>query len=128
MPAPRGSRGETILIVDDEPAVSTAVARLLRQQGYDVLEALDAAAARETLAAKGSAVELVLLDHSMPNESGPEALPSLRALTDAPIVLFTGGVAEMPPGAAGLLQKPVDTAELLQAVRDTIARGRLPRR
>ena len=39
---------------------------------------------------------------------------SLRALTDAPIVLFAGGVAEMPPGAAGLLQKPVDTADLLQ--------------
>ena len=126
--APRGSRGETILIVDDEPAVSAAVARLLHQQGYVVLEAQDAASARETLAAKGSVVELVLLDHSMPNESGPEALPSLRALTSAPILLFTGGLVEVPPGAAGLLQKPVETAELLQTVRDTIARTRLPHR
>jgi CheY-like chemotaxis protein/anti-sigma regulatory factor (Ser/Thr protein kinase) len=122
--APLGSHGETVLIVDDEPAVSAAVARLLRQQGYVVLEARDAAEARATLAANGSLVQLVLLDHSMPNESGPEALPSLSALTDAPIVLFTGGLAEMPPGAAGLLQKPVDTTELLQTVRDTIARGR----
>jgi two-component system cell cycle sensor histidine kinase/response regulator CckA len=125
VPAPSGSRGETVLIVDDEPAVSAAVARLLRRQGYVVLEARDAAAARATLAAQGAVVQLVLLDHSMPNESGPEALPSLRALTAAPIVLFTGGVADLPPGAAGLLQKPVDAAELLETVRDTIARGRL---
>ncbi|HEX4406238.1 MAG TPA: PAS domain S-box protein [Polyangia bacterium] len=123
--APSGSLGETVLIVDDEPAVSAAVARLLRRQGYAVLEALDADQARATLAANGAVIRLVLLDHSMPNESGPEALPSLRALTDAPIVLFTGGVAEVPPGAAGLLQKPVETAELLQMVRDTIARARL---
>jgi two-component system cell cycle sensor histidine kinase/response regulator CckA len=124
---PRGSLGETILVVDDEPAVSAAVARLLRQQGYTVLEALDAAEARAILTKKELVVQLVLLDQSMPNESGPEALPSLRALTDAPIVLFTGGVAEVPPGAAGLLQKPVDTADLLRTVRDTIARERPPR-
>jgi PAS domain S-box-containing protein len=120
--APRGSRGETILIVDDEPGVSAAVGRLLRQQGYVVLTADGAAEARATLAAKGAEVRLVLLDQSMPGESGPEALPSLRALTDAPVLMFTGGTGDLPAGATGILQKPVQADELLTAVHEAIAR------
>jgi PAS domain S-box-containing protein len=120
---PAGSRGETILIVDDEPAVSAAVARLLRRQGYAVLEAGGAAQARAVLEAQGGTVKLVLLDQSMPNESGPEALPSLKRLTDAPIVLFTGGVAELPPGAAAILEKPAQSDELLRLVHDLVRRG-----
>jgi PAS domain S-box-containing protein len=117
---PLGSRGESILIVDDEPAVSTAIARLLKQQGYRVLEAQSAEEARAVLSSSGTAVKLVLLDQSMPSESGPEALPSLKRLSDAPVVLFTGGATAVPPGAAGLLAKPVLAADLLRTVHDML--------
>jgi CheY-like chemotaxis protein len=118
--APAGSSGETILIVDDEPDVRTAVARLLKRQGYRVLEANSADEARASLAAEDATIKLVLLDHSMPYESGPEAIPSLKLLSDAPIVLFTGGASELPPGAAALLEKPALAAELLKTVHDLI--------
>jgi two-component system cell cycle sensor histidine kinase/response regulator CckA len=121
--APLASNGETILIVDDEAGVRTAIGRLLTQKGYEVLEAESAEHARATLSARGAAVSLILLDQSMPNESGPEALPSLKRLTDAPIVLFTGGVGEVPPGIAGLLEKPALAADLLKMVHDLIQRS-----
>ena len=117
---PRGSDGETILIVDDEPAVRKVVARLLTREGYRVLEANNAEEARALLKVRGREVKLVLLDQSMPFESGPEALPSLKKLSDAPVVLFTGGITELPPGAAALLEKPAQAADLLRVVRSLV--------
>jgi PAS domain S-box-containing protein len=121
-PVARRAAGETILIVDDEPAVRAAVGRLLTRQGYSVLEANDAREARDVLRERAREVRLVLLDQSMPHESGPEALPSLRALCDAPIAMFTGGMGELPPGAAALLEKPAQSAELLRVVEKLIRR------
>jgi PAS domain S-box-containing protein len=119
-PVARRAAGEIILIVDDEPAVRTAVGRLLARHGYQVLEADDAREARAVLRERGRDVRLVLLDQSMPHESGPEALPSLRELCAAPIAMFTGGIAELPPGAAALLEKPAQTSELLKTVEELL--------
>jgi PAS domain S-box-containing protein len=116
--------GETVLVVDDEAAVRTVVARLLTRGGYRVLEAGNAEEARAILKIKGGEVKLVLLDHSMPQETGPEALPSLKRLSDAPFVLFTGGMAELPPGAAALLPKPAQAAEILGVVQALIVNAR----
>jgi PAS domain S-box-containing protein len=119
---PLGSGGETILIVDDETAVRGAIARLLKQQGYRVLEADSAEAARAALRTDGGTIKLILLDQSMPNESGPEALPSLRRLSDAPVVLFTGGITDVPPGIAAVLEKPALAADLFQMVHGLVRR------
>jgi len=124
--APLGSHGELILLVDDEPAVRAVVARLLRQQGYRTMEARSAEEARAALSSHGADIKLVLLDQSMPHESGTEALPSLKRLSDAPVVLFTGGVAELPPGASSLLEKPATAADLLRTVRHLIAQASKP--
>jgi CheY-like chemotaxis protein len=100
--------------------VRSVVARLLRKNGFLVLEAQSAQEARVALASSGDLVKLVLLDQSMPHESGPEALASLKRLSNAPVVLFTGGAAELPPGAAALLEKPARAADLLRMVHDLI--------
>ncbi|HVX95577.1 MAG TPA: ATP-binding protein [Polyangia bacterium] len=127
-PATRATRvsgsGETVLVVDDEAAVRTVVARVLTRGGYRVLEAGNAEEARAILEIKGGEVKLVLLDNSMPQETGPEALPSLKRLSDAPFVLFTGGMAELPPGAAALLPKPAQAAEILGVVQALIVNAR----
>ncbi|HVZ75117.1 MAG TPA: ATP-binding protein [Polyangia bacterium] len=117
-PSARASEGrrQLILVVDDEQAVRTVVVRLLTRQGYRVLEADSAEMARELLRSAGRDVELVLLDQSMPHESGPEALPSLKQLTSAPVVLFTGGLSEPPAGVAAVLRKPAQAAEVLGVV------------
>ena len=100
------------------------VARVLTRGGYRVLEAGNAEEARAILEIKGGEVKLVLLDNSMPQETGPEALPSLKRLSDAPFVLFTGGMAELPPGAAALLPKPAQAAEILGVVQALIVNAR----
>jgi PAS domain S-box-containing protein len=117
----RGSGGETILIVDDEAALRAVVGRLLTRRGYRVLEASGAEEARAVLRERAGEVRLVLLDQSMPQETGPEALPSLKQLSDAPVVLFTGGITSLPPGAAALLEKPAQAEDLLRLVQDLIA-------
>jgi len=47
-------------------------------------------------------------------------VPSLKRLSDAPVVRFTGGIAELPPGAAALLEKPARAADLLRLLRELI--------
>jgi PAS domain S-box-containing protein len=121
-PPATSGRGETILIVDDEAMVRGAVGRLLKRRGYEVVEAGDAKEARALLATEGARVRLVLLDQSMPHETGPEALPSLKRLTAAPIVLFSGGNVELPPGAAAVLQKPAQAAELFALVQELLGK------
>jgi PAS domain S-box-containing protein len=120
--APASAEGQTILIVDDEPALRAVVGRLLARAGYRVLEANNAEEARALLKVKHREIKLVLLDQSMPHESGPEALPSLKRLTAVPIVLFTGGISDLPPGAAAILEKPAQASELLRVVGDLVGR------
>ncbi len=114
---------ETILVVDDEPLVRDIVAELLRIEGYAVLEAPSAGDARELLREHGSSIGLVLLDQSMPVESGLEALPSLRALSPAPVVLFTGISIPPPPHVAAVLAKPARSEELYRVVREVLDRA-----
>jgi PAS domain S-box-containing protein len=116
-----GAGGQTILLVDDEPTVRAVIGRLLKSQRYEILEAGSAGDARAKLRQYGSRVDLILLDQSMPSESGLEALPSLRALCPAPVVLFTGLATDLPAGISALLEKPARPAELLHVVRDVLA-------
>ena len=111
---------QVILLVDDEPLVRRTVRRLLEREGYKVLEASNAQEARQVL--RDGSVDLVILDQSMPGEAGILAFPSLRALTPAPIVLFTGMVPSVPEGFAGILQKPARPEELRRMVTAALAR------
>jgi len=111
---------EELLVVDDEAALRSTIARLLRLEGYTVHEAESAARAREVLEREGDRVRLVILDQSMPGETGTQALASLRARTKAAIVLFTGFVPEEPFEVDAVLEKPARPAELLRVVREAL--------
>ena len=118
---PAGSPSATILIVDDEPLVRSATRRLLQRAGYEAIEASSAQEAREALG-RHPRVRLVLLDQSMPKESGMVALASLRALSGAREVLFTGLPPEGPLEVDAVLTKPARPEELLRVVR-AVLRG-----
>lgn len=123
-PAPGSTKvGATILLVDDEPLVRTVLRRLLEREGYEIHEATSAAAARDFLKQPGAVCDLVILDQSMPLESGLHALPSMRALTRAPVVLFTGMAPEATSDVAAVLQKPAMPADLYRVVRDVLSRS-----
>jgi len=109
-----------ILVVDDDDMVRGMLRRVFESVGLEVHEAASAAAAREIL--DRQPVELVFLDHSMPNESGLAALPSLRARTQAPVVLFTGHAPEVPSDVAVLLRKPARPDEILRTAHELLSR------
>jgi PAS domain S-box-containing protein len=118
---PRGT--ETVVIVDDEPLVRRATRALLEQGGYRVLECSDGEEALRTVERERDAIDLVILDRSMPGLSGEEVFEKLQGLArDVPIVLMSGqpGAASTASRAAAVLNKPVELATLLTTLRSIL--------
>jgi DNA-binding response OmpR family regulator len=81
-----------LLVVDDDPAIGRLVLRLARSRGLG--EGLQVTTARQALTALDG-VEIVLLDHNLPDASGLELLEALRARPDPPaVVLITAHGSE----------------------------------
>ena len=119
----------TILVVEDEPAVRRLAARILRDHGYEVLEAADPDAAREIFAAHGTTIDLVVTDVVMPGSLGPALVAELRAARPELPALYTSGYTEgavferevLEPGAP-FLQKPFLPEAFARAVAELLAR------
>jgi PAS domain S-box-containing protein len=127
---PRG-RGETVLVVEDEPALRRVTTEMLTSLGYRVLSAPEATAALEVVAAHGTELGLLLTDVIMPGPTGVELAASVRARhPELPVVFMSGhasGAIEEQAGfddstfdRARLLHKPFTLAELAGAVREGI--------
>jgi len=122
-----------LLVVDDDEAFRRSTAELLRDEGYVVETAGDAAQASEVL--EREAVDLVLLDVRMPGLSGLQAVEVLRARGSVvPIVMVSGygdvetAVESLHVGADDFLTKPVDPDELSRRVAEMLERRPAPRR
>ncbi len=90
-PAARGT--ETILVVEDEPAVRNATTEFLRCQGYNILEAKDGLEALAVARGHDAPIHLVLTDVVMPNMSGGELADQIRRLRPEIKLLFVSGYA-----------------------------------
>ncbi len=125
-PVPRpisdpGHARSTILVIDDEPAVRRATARLLERHGYDVLLASDGAQGVRLYEEEAAVIALVILDMGMPVMGGAECFARLRRLGDVPVLVATGYAVEADAQAlvargATLLEKPFRSTELLAEV------------
>ena len=117
-------RDQLVLVVDDEPVLRQLACRALREQGFRVLDAPDAAVALELASAHSESLDGVLLDLTMPGMSGAEALPLLRQVAPRAAVVLTSGYsaesARAIPGAAAFLPKPWSPAELTVALRRAV--------
>lgn len=116
----------TILVVDDDDPVRVMLARLLRTQGYEVLQAANAAEARALL--EQSPPSLVISDIVMPGESGIELRRGiLERWPDLPVILISGYSAEGPAEFAArtphtlFVQKPFAADHFLALVDQTLA-------
>ncbi len=130
-PAPAKSgpgRGtETILVVEDEPAVLALSRRALEAQGYVVLAASDPSAALRLVELHGGTIHLLLTDVVMPGLSGRVLADRLAARRPGIRVLYMSGYpgdavvqhGELPPGSA-FLQKPFAPDALARKVRDVL--------
>ncbi len=110
-----------VLVVDDSQLVRELVRTLLERAGHEVVEAVDGADGLRRLYAERP--DLVVLDVSMPDVDGWEALKRLRELSDVPVLMFSafGGETERVRGLLGgaddFLAKPFDGAELAALLR-----------
>ncbi|HZZ57056.1 MAG TPA: ATP-binding protein [Opitutaceae bacterium] len=121
--ARRGGSGQTILVVDDEPAILAATQRVLERAGYTVLTAAGGAEAERVAAEQRDAIRLVITDLMMPEMDGITLVSRLRRLL--PPVKYIG-VSGLDPnqraeslaqaGFAEMLAKPYELAALTAAV------------
>ena len=126
---PRGS--ETVLLVEDEPAVRRTAARILRTQGYSVIEASNGEEALRRAAEERRPIHLVITDVVMPRMGGKELASKLQAAQPQLAVLFTSGYTENAIVHRGVieagrdfLQKPFTAATLARKVRQVLDAAR----
>lgn len=105
-----GAAGTRILYIDDDAGLARLVQRSLAARGYTVEHVSDGEAGLARLRQGG--IDLVALDHHMPGQTGLDLLPTIRALPDAPPVVYVTGsedsrvaVAALKAGAADYVWK-----------------------
>ena len=119
---PRRRRTEAALLVGARIArVRRSLRRLLESDGYTVLDAASAPEARAVLEREGERIDVVILDHSMPNETGVEAMPSFRARSRAKIILFSGMAPDDRGGVDAVISKPARSDELERVLRRVLS-------
>ena len=112
----------TLLVVEDEPVVRMSTTFVLRESGFDVLEAGNGGEALEVLA-NGQQVDLVLTDVRMPVMDGRELSLRLGSSHPGLPILFLSGETD-PDGealrGARSLKNPLTPQELVAAVNEVI--------
>ena len=122
---------EVILVVDDEPGLRALLKSGLRQRGFDVLPVESGAQALEILKKGDPAVDLVILDLSMPGLSGEKVLRAVRGFRpDLPVIIASGYASQesqsswTTAGAQGFIAKPYRVHDLAQKLREVLDRAR----
>jgi PAS domain S-box-containing protein len=121
-------RSETILLVEDESGVREVACRVLRSEGYVVLQAENGPAALALAAAYDAVIHLVVSDAVMPGMRGAEVVRRLKEQRPDIKVLFMSGYTDDAVVRRGIgsstvvfVQKPFTAEELSLAVRHAIA-------
>ena len=118
---------ETILLVEDEDAVREVASRVLRRNGYTVVEATNGADALRQCEERGGDFDLIVTDIVMPEMGGLELAQKVWQRRPDARILFTSGYTEdailrpsfLEPGAA-FIEKPFTPARLAQRAREVL--------
>jgi two-component system cell cycle sensor histidine kinase/response regulator CckA len=132
LPSVRAMPGEVALVVEDEPEVLQMTARVLRDAGYEVLEAENGRLALELLEEYRKRLDLVVTDVAMPQIDGIELAARLRrARPHLPVVFTSGHVGDealhsglIGPESAFLL-KPFPPDALITCARSLLDKARI---
>ena len=113
-----------VLVADDDALVRTAITRVLKRDGADVITANDGAEALRRYAERASELRLIVLDLDMPRVDGAEVLRVLRSFEcDLPVVIVSGHTDPQRTkevealGISQFLPKPFDARTLLDVVK-----------
>jgi two-component system, cell cycle sensor histidine kinase and response regulator CckA len=121
-PLPQGS--ETVLLAEDEPSLRQLMGRVLRMQGYNILEAADGNEALALAQANGPKIQLLVTDVIMPGLSGKMLAEWLTQVNPRVKILFISGYINnaavrgaMAKAGTLFLQKPFNPQDLAKKVR-----------
>ncbi|HKT88972.1 MAG TPA: response regulator [Candidatus Sulfotelmatobacter sp.] len=127
-PETQSTHQRTLLVVDDEKVLREIIAKVLRREGYLILEAATQEAATEAVHRSGRKLDLLISDMTLPGEGGGlrlfeelrESNPELRA------IFISGRTLEevcqdgpLPEGTA-FLEKPFENERLVNTVREIL--------
>jgi CheY-like chemotaxis protein len=119
---------ETIILVEDDPAVSAMSQRILKQCGYKVISRNDGLEAVEYAEKNGARdIQLLFTDVIMPKMNGKEAAEKIQAINPDIKVLYCSGYSQdtmLQQGTIGvdfqMIQKPFSPAALTKKVREVL--------
>ena len=116
--------GETILLVEDEPAVRQLFATALDRAGYRVIEARNGQEAMKMFDQHGESIDLLLTDMRMPYMGGAELAHHLRDRRQSLKLICISGYPNTADAElqADFLAKPFSRDELLSKIREVLAR------
>jgi hypothetical protein len=124
-------KGQTVLVVEDNPITRKMMRFALESEGFAVMEAGDGQSALRLAAERPP--DLVLQDYVLPDMDGLQLMEGLRAMPGtarAPVLVVTGMVSQLEelrrralPDAT-FLPKPIEPSRLMEAVRAHLAGGR----
>ena len=131
-PIPQSEHGpvrggsETILLVEDEPALQQKICEVMENAGYQVLVAGDGDEGFRLAREDARQIHLLLTDVVMPNMSGPRLAERLRTTRPDTKTLYMSGYPDMGEGSEALrsqpnfIPKPFTQEELLRRVREVL--------
>ncbi|NLF95681.1 MAG: PAS domain S-box protein [Candidatus Riflebacteria bacterium] len=126
----RKTGNETILLVEDEPALLKMTAKILTNLGYKVLTASTPGEARKILASGGEKIALLLTDLIMPEMNGKDLALELKKLQPNLKVIFMSGYTadiiadqEMLNRNLAFIEKPFTQQRLAEIVRESLEKG-----
>jgi signal transduction histidine kinase/CheY-like chemotaxis protein len=121
-------KGPVVIVVDDEEIVRRTASAVLEQNGYRVICAEHGKAAADIVRTADGAIDVVLLDMTMPEMDGAETFAVLKSFAPAVKVILSSGYNENEAlrrftgrGLAGFIQKPYTNRRLLDCIKRVLA-------
>jgi len=120
-----------VLLIDDDPDLSTMLRTLLRGQDFQIKSVLSSEEGIETVQSPEATTDVVILDLLMPEVDGWEVCERIRGFSDVPILILSalgspGSVARaLDAGADDYLIKPVHASLLASRLRTLVRRKAL---
>lgn len=115
------SKQPRILVVDDDPEMRALLLDVLRNEGYEVVEAKDGTEA--VLALRAREFDVILMDKNMPGPSGLDLLPGFRRVCPRSQIIMMTAFGDVPSymeavekGAVEYLFKPFRMEEMKAAI------------
>jgi signal transduction histidine kinase/ActR/RegA family two-component response regulator len=122
------SGSETILLIEDDARVRTAITKFMSQHGYQVLEASDGAEGLRLCGQHGGPLDIIVSDVRMPGPHGPQLARQLTSCRPDTPILFISGYTDSTPiletlsePRISLLQKPFTAEALARKIRQMLA-------